>query len=428
MLKLLAIPRLRLYYLSTLISSLGDYALWLAAGVWVKELTGSTSLSGLCFFCFIAGSLFSPVTGIVVDRFRRKPVLLVGNATVGLLVLLLMFVHSSHQVWLIYTVMFLYGIGSSLNSAADTALLPQLAPAELLGEANGYSQALIQGLRLLTPTVGIGLLTLFGGKGLALMDAATFGVAVICWSFIKLDEATPELSGASWRKDTSAGFAFLFRTPVLRQLTIALAVAIFGMGFFETLGMAVTTVGLHHAPSWVGVLVTSMGFTGLVGGVLVGPLMNKWGAGVLCSVGLGLTVVSSVGLSVPSDVVVLASAAVFGLSLPWIIASAMTIMQTNTPSELMGRVSGADNFIITVAQSIGILGGAALISVFYYRTLCYFVAGVALLATVYLATRSEQRKSVGSGHGGGGVEEIESGTVIGGGLGEGIGQPAAAGA
>jgi hypothetical protein len=87
----------------------------------------------------------------------------------------------------------------------------------------------------------------------------------------------------------------------------------------------------------------------------------------------------------------------FGLSLPWIIASAMTIMQTNTPSELMGRVSGADGFVITIAQSIGIAGGAALISVFYYRTLCYFVAGVALLATIYLATRAEQRKGASAG-------------------------------
>jgi MFS family permease len=393
MLKLLALPRLRLYYLSTLISSLGDYALWLAAGVWVKELTGSTSLSGLCFFCFIAGSCLSPATGIIVDRFRRKPVLITGNALVGLLVLLLVFVHSAHQVWLIYTVMFLYGIGSSLISGADTALLPKLAPAELLGEANGLTQALIQGLRLITPTVGIGLLTLFGGGALALMDASTFGIAMICWSFIKVDETRPEPVAAAWRQETGAGFAFLFRTPVLRQLTVALAVSIFGMGFFETLGMAISTVGLHHAPSWVGAIVTAMGITGLFGGVVAGPLMKLWGPGVLCSVGLGLAAVSSAGMALPSDAAVLASSALFGLSLPWIIASAMTIMQVHTPSELLGRVSGADGFIITIAQSIGIAGGAALITVFYYRTLCYAVAAVTALATIYLATRSEQRKS-----------------------------------
>ena len=409
---LLSIPRMRLYYLSTLVSSLGDYALWLAAGVWVKELTGSTSQAGLCFFAFIAGSCLSPATGIVVDRFRRKPALIVGNAAVGLLVLLLLFVHSAHQVWLIYSVMFLYGIGSSLISAADTALLPMLAPEELLGEANGLTQAMIQGLRLLTPTVGIGLLTLFGGSALALMDASTFGIALICWSFIKVDESKPEPSGISWREETSAGFSFLFRTPVLRQLTIALAVAIFGMGFFETLGMAVSTVGLHHAPSWVGVLVTSMGVTGLVGGILAGPLMKRWGPGALCATGLGLTALSSLGMAIPNDAPVLVSSALFGLSLPWIIASAMTIMQTNTPSELMGRVSGADGFVITIAQSIGIAGGAALISVFYYRTLCYFVAGVALLATIYLATRAEQRK--GASAGGGAEGGDDDGPIAGG--------------
>jgi MFS family permease len=412
MLKLLAIPRLRLYYLSTFISSLGDYSLWLAAGVWVKELTGSTSATGLAMLSYILGTALAPVTGIVVDRFRRKPLLLLGNAGVGLLVLLLLFVHSSQQVWLIYAVLFLYGVGSSMNSSADMALLPQLAPEELLGSANGLTQALIQGLRLITPTVGIGLLTLFGGGALAIMDASTFGVAIVCWSLIKVDETKPEPQGLAWRQETVAGFAFLTRTPILRQLTVALAVAIFGIGFFETLGMAISTVGLHHSPSWVGVIVTSMGVTGLIGGLVVGPLMKRFGAGMLCAIGLGLIALASLTIAVPVDAVVIASCVLFGLGLPWIVASAMTILQIHTPSELLGRVNGASGFVITVAQSIGIGAGAALITVFYYRTLCYFVAAVAFLATVYLATRPEQRKQAdlgGSGDGDdAGAENSES--------------------
>jgi MFS family permease len=182
------------------------------------------------------------------------------------------------------------------------------------------------------------------------------------------------------------------------------------MGFFETLGMAISTVGLHHAPSWVGVIVTSMGVTGMVGGITVGPMMKRLGAGMLCALGLCLTSISSLIMAVPSDAAVLCASVLFGLSLPWIMASAMTIMQIHTPTELMGRVSGADGFVVTLAQSIGIAAGAALISVFYYRTLCYVVAVITMVATIFLATRAEQRKQGGpevdggSGGDGGGAE------------------------
>lgn len=409
MLALLAVPRLRLYFLSTLISSLGDYALWLAAGVWVKELTHSTSQSGLAILCMVIGSCFAPATGIIVDRYRRKPLLLMGNAAIGLIVLLLLFVHDAQQVWLIYLVMFMYGVVGSLIGSADTALLPQLAPEELLGAANGFTQALVQGLRLVTPTIGIGLLALYGGSALAILDAATFGVGIICWSFIKVEEPEPRPQGSDWRGETTAGFAFLIKTPILRQLTVAMAVAIFGVGFYETLGMAISTVGLHHSPTWVGVIVTSMGVTGVIGGLSVGWMTKRTGSGMLCALGLGLTSLSSLVLAVPSDAAVVGASALIGLSLPWIMASAMTIMQQNTPGELMGRVAGADGFVVTIAQSLGIALGAALISVFYYRTLCYLVAAITLVSTVFLATRPEQRKQMKKDGGDGGAETVVGG-------------------
>lgn len=35
--KLLALPRIRLYFLGNSLSEMGDYALWLAAGIWVRS-------------------------------------------------------------------------------------------------------------------------------------------------------------------------------------------------------------------------------------------------------------------------------------------------------------------------------------------------------------------------------------------------------
>ncbi len=106
-----------------------------------------------------------------------------------------------------------------------------------------------------------------------------------------------------------------------------------------------------------------------------------------------MTSASAMVMAVPDDVVVIAGAALLGLGLPFVIVGAITAMQLNTPNDLMGRVTGVDNFLVNAGQALGIATGAALISELHYRSLCYLAAGVLALATGYLVTRPEQRQT-----------------------------------
>ncbi|MEY9873609.1 MFS family permease [Streptacidiphilus sp. MAP12-33] len=388
---LLAQHRLRLYFLGTTLSTVGDYALWLASGVWVKELTGSTAQAGLCMLSLILGTLLSPVSGHLVDRMRRKPLLIGANAVTGLLMLSLTLVHGAGQVWLVYAVMFVNGLALSVTGSATTALLPAMVEPELLGAANGLTQALTQGQRLITPALGIGLLAAFGGGAVAAADAASFAAGILCWAFIKVDDPRPEPSAVHWRTETTAGFRFLLRTPSLRQLSTALVVGLFVAGMFETLAFAVVTVGLHRAPTWMGVIVTVMGVSGMLGGLLVGALVKPLGAGRLTALGLALCCGGALAFAVPATAVVLLGALLLGFALPCIIVGSMTAIQLTTPNELLGRVSGADVFLTTSGQALGMAAGSALITTVFYRDIAF--AGAALLAVsaLYLVTRREQR-------------------------------------
>ncbi len=57
----------------------------------------------------------------------------------------------------------------------------------------------------------------------------------------------------------SRGFRFLAREPVLRSITIALALVLLALGFTESAGFSVVTAGLHRTASFVGVLITVHG-------------------------------------------------------------------------------------------------------------------------------------------------------------------------
>ena len=53
--------------------------------------------------------------------------------------------HGRDQVWLIYVVMVLYGLAYGVLGSGESALLREMLPEELLGNANGILQTFRQG-------------------------------------------------------------------------------------------------------------------------------------------------------------------------------------------------------------------------------------------------------------------------------------------
>jgi len=134
--RLLRIRNARIYLLGDVVSTLGDSALWLAMAIWLKELTGSSSRAGLVVFCYAIGGLASPAGGVIADRFRRRPLLIWSNLCGAVVVLGILLVHDRSQLWIVYLVIFCYGLVGSVIGPAQTALLPSLVPEDLLAEAN----------------------------------------------------------------------------------------------------------------------------------------------------------------------------------------------------------------------------------------------------------------------------------------------------
>ena len=190
--RLLAVRDARIYLTGQVFSLFGDTALWLAMGIWVKTLTGSNAAAGLVFFFANVPVLLTPLTGLLVDRVRRRPLLIAVNALTGGAVLLLLLVHGQGQVWLIYLVMTWYGLSYSVLAAAQSALLTTMLPADLLADANGALRTVQESLRLAGPLAGAGLFVLGGAHTVVILDAATFAVPVISLLALRVAEPAPQ--------------------------------------------------------------------------------------------------------------------------------------------------------------------------------------------------------------------------------------------
>ena len=387
-------PSVLIFLASNFISSIGDFALWLAMAIWLKELTGSSAAAGLVFFAFGCGGLLSPLGGVVADRFRRRPLLIVANIVAAGPVLLLTLVHHSRQVWLVYAVMFFLGLIGTVLSAAQTALLPLLVPDELLGQANGLRQTLIELIRLFAPVLGAGLFTWIGGSAIAEIDAGTFLVAAIGLLAVRVDESRPKRAESSWSAEISLGTRFLAKTALLRQITIALGCVVLVFGFTESINFSVVTAGLHHSASFLGVLLAAQGVAGVIGATTAGPMVDRLSEKSMVVIGLSLAIATPLMMTVRNVAVVIAGFAIGGFALPWVLVGATTALQRRAPKEIMGKVSGAFDLVLTLPQVISIGVGAALITVVGYRDLLLVIAVVMALSAIFLGTRPEERYQV----------------------------------
>lgn len=387
-LNLMRIRNARIYLLGDVVSTLGDSALWLAMAIWTKELTGSSAYAGLVVFSFAIGNLFSPFGGMIADKFRRRPLLVWLNLLAAALVLLITFVHRRDQIWVIYLVIFGYGMIGSTMDAAQTALLPELVPGSLLAEANGVKQTLNEGLRLITPLIGAGLFAITGGATVAEIDAGTFIVAVISLLLLRIAE-----TGQGPRRDhrMSAGFRFIIGEPTLRALTIALAMAMLALGFTESACFSVVTIGLHHKATFIGVLMIVQGASAVVAGIAAAAILRRVGETTLTALGLSGACVGVLLLTAPSVAAALVGMVCAGVVGPWISVAAITAIQQRTPHDLLGRVSGAFGLGLSVPQVASVGLGAALIAVVGYRVLLVLVAVVAGSAVAYLLSRPRTR-------------------------------------
>jgi len=384
---LLSRPDIRLLIAGQTLSMFGDWAMIIVLGIWAKVLTGSNSAAGLVFFVFALASLAAPLGGLVVDRLRKRPLMIATHVALAGVMLLLFFVHDRGDMWLLYLVTALYGLGGDVFGAARSAMMKAMLPDEQIADANGAFQSIREGLRLVAPLAGAGIFAAFGGSVVAVVDAASFLLSAATLVALKFDEPETARKEHHFLREVSAGITHIWSTLVLRQLTIGIGMALLVAGFSETLIFAITSDGLHRGPSFIGVIATFQGIGAILGGISAARLMRRVGDLRLAGIGIALFGVGDCFWLVPNETVVLAATAVAGLGIVWAIVALGTAYQRRSPSQVQGRVSAAANMLFSVPQTISIAAGAALITVVDYRFEIVAMAVVFLLAAAYLLTR-----------------------------------------
>ncbi|MEU1736936.1 MFS transporter [Streptosporangium sp. NPDC020145] len=314
--------------------------------------------------------LFAPLIGVLVDRGRRRPLLIGSDAVRALLLgsIPVSYGLGFLSIGQLFVVAFVIGMMTVVFDVSYQAFLPGLVGRGHLVEANGRLQISESLAQVAGPGLAGLLIGVLRPPVVVAIDAISYLVSALSLLGVKRDERpAPPPSGTalSIRASLREGLDMVLRHPVLRWAMIAGAVGNF---FFDALTAVFFLFLIRDVGTGAGgvSLIISVGSVGaLCGAFCLGPVTRFLGTGrsllvstALPGVGvLGLATVHGGGIGL-----VTAAAANFVVlfAVPIYNVTIISLRQAVTPDHLLGRVVATVRMISWGALALGSLAGGAL--------------------------------------------------------------------
>jgi MFS family permease len=173
--------RFRLLWGGMTVSLLGD-GIFLVAMAWqtyaLWNAPAALSIVGIAMT--IPTIVFLLPGGVVTDRFDRRTVMLLADASRGIAVgvLALLSVSGALTLWELVVIVAVYGVGTAFFTPAFDAVVPDLLPTDDLAAANSLDQFVRPiALRMAGPALGGWLIAQLGIGAAFAVDAASFAVS-----------------------------------------------------------------------------------------------------------------------------------------------------------------------------------------------------------------------------------------------------------
>ena len=339
-------PNYRLYAAGNLASNVGTWMQRVAQDWLVLLLTANSAAAigittGLQFLPFL---LLSPVAGLVADRIPKRRLLQMTNVGMAApaLVLGLLAVTGTVQIWHVYVLALVLGVASAFDAPARQSFVSEIVDPEDLTNAVGLNSAGFNSARILGPAIaGVSIALLGSGVSatgwVILINGLSYAAPIFALS--RLDGAALHVADLVKREagQIRAGVAYVrMRPDLLLILGIVFFTGTFGLNFQMTSALMATQV-FDKGPAEYGLLGTFMAVGSLAGSLLAASrerVRHRLVVGAAVTFGL-VEIVS--GLA-PSYAVFALLCPLLGISALTMITSANAFMQLNTDAGMRGRV------------------------------------------------------------------------------------------
>jgi MFS transporter, DHA3 family, macrolide efflux protein len=356
-------------WLGQLVLAIGSQMNLFALTLWSWERTGSaTALTLIHFFFLVASAIATPVAGILVDRWNRKQLMLVGDTVTALLVstILVLYGIGDLQVWHLYIIAILIAPFSQIQTLAYQASLSLLVPERHRTRIGSLGLVIFYGSQILSPALAGAFYPIVGLPGIILIDLSTFVIAVSTLLFVAIPSPPTTSSAISPPSSTlhslTFGFRYILAQPNLRFLLLISSLFWFAHEFGDALYSPMILARTGGNATVLGSISAIAGMGGVIGAIA----LSFWGGSKsqmrdmtlgIIAVGIG-KVVFGLGRS-PS--VWLPTQFAASLSFPLFGSSEQAIWFARVESAVQGQVFAAVMLTqqVAIAAATGMAGPLA---------------------------------------------------------------------
>lgn len=346
-------------FLSILTSSIVNFAIVL----WLSLETGSAEvLAFATMAALLPQSVLGLFTGIFIDRWKRKRVMIMADSFIAFctLILAVLFYFDLAKISHIYVLLALRSVGSAFHMPAMQASVLLLAPKSELMRIAGINQVIQSVCNIAGPALAGLFITMMKMTNILLLDVAGAAFACLSLCFVFIPDPSHEERNSElhlWREAKEAimevrnqyGLSWLFLLSILATFVIMPVSVLFPL------------MTLNHFAGnafQVSLVEVSWGGGALLAGALLGLKKYRWNEILLINgmyIALGLTFLFSGLLPVSGFIWFAVLTALGGVCGSLYFATFTTVIQSRIDPGVMGRVFSFYMSFSMLPSMIGLL-------------------------------------------------------------------------
>ena len=343
-----------------LFSLIGSRLTSFALSVWVYQNSESVTLFSLtALSTTLPAVLITPIAGLVVDRWDRRWILIIGQVVASLRTLVIFLLLISHHltVWQICLANAVTATVTSLQLPAFLAASSLLVPKQRLTRAMSLTQLGVSANSIIAPLLAGALLVTIKIHGVLLVDFATFIIGIFTLLIVRFPPAvtaeTEQLKQSSFLQEMSYGWQYIQARPGLLGLLVFYTFRNFLLGLVSVL--AVPLVLSIASSDVLGRVLAISGIGMLIGSLVLAKIEvpkhhyinTMFGFNALATIAMIM-----LGLR-PSILLMTLSGFLLFFCIPFINVPNQAIFQQKIPAHIQGRVFALRRGFATVALPLG---------------------------------------------------------------------------
>ena len=351
----LRVPNFRLFTLSNILAMSGTWMQRIAQDWLVLQLSHSVAAVGVTVAMQFTPMLFFGLYGgLIVDRYSKRMLLMLTQATVGILAVLLavLALTGTIQVWHVYAIAFVVGLVTVVDNPTRQVFVNELVGPRNLRNAISVNSSVFQLGGLIGPAVAGILLDAVGAGWAFAINALTCAVTVLTLAALKKSKLVRSPAVPRAKGQLKQGLKYVVRKPAIFWSIVMVAI----LSVFA-LTMPVILAAYANNIYKVGASGYGLFNTLVAGGALTGAILSTRRTGVrlrtVVIMGGVWGALQAIAAFMPGEVSFGVLLVALGIGNLLFITAANSLVQMSSNIGIRGRVMSLYVLVLLGGQAIG---------------------------------------------------------------------------